>query len=141
MRYRQGCARVFIANIGLLVPAAAVLRLPDPLPRRASPPAPPGPPEAVSHEAVHHRIQTAVQAAQGHRDVIGQHLPRPSDVDPEEDQHLPHVEGGEAEGEDHQDGNQQPDCPTSPGSAMLAHQAVARGEETSHAQGEAQHGQ
>lgn len=106
MRYRQGCARVLVLKIHLSFSAAGVTRLPDFLPGSAPPAAPPGPPEAVRHEAVHHWIQTAVQTAQGHRDVIGQHLPRPSDLDPEEDQHLPHVEGGEAEGEDQQDSDQ-----------------------------------
>lgn len=79
--------------------------------------------------------------------MIGQHVPRPlprpspSHVDPEVDQHLPDVEGGEAEGEDHQDSGQQPDGASSPRPALLMHQAVARGEETSYAQGEAHHGQ
>lgn len=137
MRYCQGCARVLVPEIRLSFSAAGVPRLPGPAPR----PAPPGPPEAVRHKAVHHRVQTAVQTAQGHRDVIGQHLPRPSNLDPEEDQHLPHVEGGEAKGEDHQDSDQQPDRSSSPRPAVLVHQAVAGGEETGHAQGEAHHGQ
>lgn len=135
--------RAFLHKFPLLIP-------PTPLNPFFSGPPPPGPPhslEAVRHKAVHHRIQAAVQAAQGHCDVICQDVarpltwPLPQSFEAEVSQHLPDVERREADGEDHQDGGQQPDGPSPPGPALLGHQAVAGGQETGEAQSEAHHGQ
>lgn len=51
------------------------------------------------------------------------------------------MERREADGEDHQHGGQQSDGARPPRPALLGHQAVAEGEETGDAQGEAHHGQ
>lgn len=67
--------------------------------------------------------------------------PLPQRFEAEVSQHLPDVERREADGEDHQDGGQQPDGPSPPGPALLGHQAVAGGQETGEAQSEAHHGQ
>lgn len=54
--------------------------------------------EVVSHKAVNHRVQAAVEAAEGDGDVVRHNMVRQLRV--EVDQHLPHMEGREADGED-----------------------------------------
>lgn len=72
-------------------------------------------------------------------------MPRPlleslfSDFDLEVNQHLADVKRSKANSEDHQDGNEQPDGTSPPRPALLGHQALAGGEETSDTQGEAHH--
>lgn len=61
------------------------------------------------------------------------------DFDLEVNQHLADVKRCEANGEDHQDGGQQPDGTSPPRPALLGHQAVSGGEKTGDAQGEAHH--
>lgn len=140
------CPRTFPHRFSLPLPLA-LSRLPVPLPHSPPPPRPPHLPEAVRHKAVNHWIQAAVQAAQGHRDVISKYMLHPlaqpvhSDSDPEVDQHLPDVERREAEHEDHQDGGQQPDGTRPPRLAVLGHQAMAGGQEAGDAQSEAHHSQ
>lgn len=143
VRYRQCCTRAFIQWIPLpfdstCKPHLPVLRFPSPSPGF------PHSLEAVRHKAVNHWIQAAVQAAQGHRDVIGKHVPRPlpqrlpSHSDLEVNQHLADVEGREAHGEDHQDSSQKSDG-TGPSHPALVGQAVAGGEKTGDTQSEAHH--
>ena len=144
--YRHRRAGTFIHGVPLPISPTRVPCLPFLLPP-SPPPHPPHSLEAVRHEAVHHRIQAAVQAAQGDCDVIGEHMPRPlpqplpSNSDPEVNQQLPDVERREADGEDHQDGGQQSDGARPPRPALLGHQALAGGQKTGDAQGEAHHGQ
>lgn len=124
---RQRRARASLHQFPLLVSPAPV----NPFLPRPPPPRSPRSLEAVRHKAVDHRIQAAVQAAQGYCDMIGQDVarpltwPLPPDFEAEVNQQLSDVERREADGEDQQDGGQQPDGPSPPGPALLGHQAVA----------------